>query len=314
MRSPIVSVVVPFYNAADYLADALQSVQGQTLHQFECLMIDDASTDSSRSIAQSFVEADPRFKLLNSSYRQGVSASRNAALKAAEGRWIALLDADDLYLSHRLERLTHVGDEENADLVFDDQILAEYPKRLSERRAFGFARGQFVFTQEDFFTGSRLFLKSFPVGYMKPIIRRTFVDRIGGAYDPSVASGEDFLFYAHLFSAKPHCIAVSLAGYVYRRRRGSVSRSDDHLHFQAGLSDRVLAEYGPDLSERSRSALAARRHDFEDIARALPALSALRERQWKPFAAILARRPGIAATLVRLARTRLIRNLSVLLR
>ena len=299
-----VSVIVPCHNAAEFLADALQSVRDQTLRDLECIIIDDSSIDGSVAIANWFVNADPRFSLIISNERQGASAARNAGIAQATGRWLALLDADDLFLPERLEQLARTGDAEGADLIFDDQLITEFPSTLSTHRAFGFAQGKFAFTQEDFFSRSRLFQRHFPAGYMKPLMNREFLSRTGVAYDPSVSSGEDFLFYAHLFAERPHCVGTSFAGYVYRRRHGSLSRSEQHLHLHAKLGDRILSESGSRLSSRSRSALAARSRDFEDVANAMPAINALRQRNWIRLASTLIKRPGVAGTGIRLLRTR----------
>jgi succinoglycan biosynthesis protein ExoO len=223
-----------------------------------------------------------------------------------------LLDADDLFAPERLEMLSRVGEREGADLIFDDQLVTEFPNRMSRRRAFGFSQAQFAFTQEDFFSRSRLFRRSFPAGYMKPLMRREFLSQTGVAYDPSVPSGEDFLFYARLFSMGAHCIGTRFAGYVYRRRRGSLSRSDEHLHFQAQLGERVLSEFGSQLSPRSRRDLAARARDFEQVAEAMPAMDALRQRKWGRLASTLIGRPMIVATGIRLLRTRALRSWSAI--
>lgn len=308
MNSAAVSIIIPCHNAAEFLADALHSVHDQTLRDFECIIIDDASSDATARIAAQFVEKDPRFRLMTLSERQGVSAARNLGFAEATGRWLALLDADDLYLPQRLELLTRLGDSEGANVVFDDQLVTDFPRARSTHHAFGFTQQKFAFTQEDFFSGSRLFQSAFPAGYMKPLIRREFLNEVKVAYDPAVPSGEDFLFYAQLFAAGPQCIGTSFAGYVYRRRRGSLSWSEEHLHFHAELGERVLSLCGLQLSSRSRSALAARGRDFEDVAKAMPALTALRQRNWTDLACSLIKQPRVAGTCLRLLRTRAIRR------
>jgi succinoglycan biosynthesis protein ExoO len=310
MNSVAVSVIIPCHNAAEFLADALESVRDQTLGDLECIIVDDSSSDGSAAIARRFVSADPRFKLIASKGRKGSSAARNLGIEKAVGRWVALLDADDLFLAERLERLTGIGGREGADLIFDDQLITEFPAKASRQRAFGLDKREFVFTQENFFSRSRLFRRSFPAGYMKPLMQREFLRRTGATYDPSVPTGEDFLFYAQLFSHNPQCVGTSFAGYVYRRRRGSLSRSDEHLHLQAALGDRTLSEFGDQLSPRSRANLAARRRDFEDVADAMPVIIALRERNWRDVASALIKQPSVAATCARLLRTRALRSWS----
>jgi succinoglycan biosynthesis protein ExoO len=312
VSSPAVSVIIPCHNAAEFIGDALQSVRDQTLEDFECIVVDDSSTDGSAAIVERFAKADHRFRLVALGEAHGASAARNAGIAEAKGRWFAPLDADDLLLRDRLELLTRIGDEHGADLVIDDQIITHFPNTTSTHHAFGFTRRTFAISQEDFFTGSRLFRRSFSMGYMKPLIRREFLNGTGVAYDPLIPSGEDFLFYAHLFAQMPSCVGTSFAGYVYRRRRGSLSWSDHHLHIHSELGQRVLRELGPKLSPRSRSALAGRQRDFEDLANALPALAALRRSNWMRLASILIQRPGVARTCLRLLRRRAARSWSAL--
>ena len=313
MSAVAVSVIIPSYNAAPFLAEALQSVSEQTLADFECLIIDDASTDGSVAIARQFAAADPRFRLIIRPSNGGVSEARNLGLAEAMGRWVAVLDADDLYRPERLEILTEIGDRTTADLVFDDQIVTEYPLQSSDHHAFKFTKREFVFSEEDFFSGSRLFRRSFPAGYMKPLMRQDYLRRVKVAFDPSVPSGEDFLYYAHLFAHSPHCVGTSYAGYVYRRRRGSLSRSDTHAGVHAELGDRVLREFGPQLSPRSRAALAGRRRDLERLVTALPALSALRRRDWSSLARSLFNEPKAVATCLRIGRKVVIRRWATLM-
>lgn len=99
-RAPEISVVVPAYNAQATLSEALKSVANQTFGDFECIVVDDGSTDETVSIAEDFVKQDSRFRLIRKS-REGVSAARNTALLHASGRYIAFLDADDVAYSHR---------------------------------------------------------------------------------------------------------------------------------------------------------------------------------------------------------------------
>lgn len=91
----LVSVIMPVYNAATYLATALQSLVAQTLTAFEVIMVDDASSDNSRAIAEHFQQQDPRFQLLCQPRNQGAYAARNLGLSKANGRYITVHDSDD---------------------------------------------------------------------------------------------------------------------------------------------------------------------------------------------------------------------------
>ncbi|MGB9688905.1 glycosyltransferase family 2 protein [Thermogutta sp.] len=97
---PRISVVIPVYNGAKYLREALASVKDQTLPPYEIIVVDDGSTDGSADIAKSF---DDDIIVLTQANR-GESAARNVGMDAASGDWIALLDADDVWHPEKLER------------------------------------------------------------------------------------------------------------------------------------------------------------------------------------------------------------------
>lgn len=100
----LISVVVPVYNAEKWLREALASLQAQTYANFEAILINDGSTDSSDDICRGFCEADPRFRLI-SQPNGGVSEARNTGIEASLGEWIAFMDADDMMPSDALQTL-----------------------------------------------------------------------------------------------------------------------------------------------------------------------------------------------------------------
>lgn len=102
MTRPAVTVVVTSYNYGQYVAVALESVRAQTMSNFECIVVDDGSTDNSISVIESFLR-DPRFRIVRQK-NQGVSQARNVALEAACAPFVAFLDADDVWRPEKLER------------------------------------------------------------------------------------------------------------------------------------------------------------------------------------------------------------------
>ena len=101
---PLVSVIVPAFNAETVLAEALLSVQNQTYPHYEIIVVDDGSTDRTRQIAARFAGSDPRIRFFEQA-NAGSAAARNTALRHARGEWIAFLDADDTWLPAKLERV-----------------------------------------------------------------------------------------------------------------------------------------------------------------------------------------------------------------
>jgi glycosyltransferase involved in cell wall biosynthesis len=101
---PLVSIVTPVYNAARWLPETLAAVRAQTHTNWEHIVVDDGSTDGSVDLIEAAIAEDPRLRLLRTSGRQGPSVARNLALDAARGRFVAFLDADDLWLPEKLSR------------------------------------------------------------------------------------------------------------------------------------------------------------------------------------------------------------------
>ena len=93
-EAPLVSVVVPVYNAEPYLRECLDSLLGQTLKEIEIIAVDDGSTDGSASVLQAYAQKDSRISVLTQG-NSGQSAARNSALETAKGAYVQFLDADD---------------------------------------------------------------------------------------------------------------------------------------------------------------------------------------------------------------------------
>lgn len=117
MDNPIVSIILPNRNYSDFIADAINSVRAQTLTNWECIIIDDASTDCSVRVIKDLIRGDKRFKLVVNPESIGVSATRNIGLNMASGEYIAFLDSDDCYMEHFLEMLVNLAKKTNSDVV-----------------------------------------------------------------------------------------------------------------------------------------------------------------------------------------------------
>ena len=98
-KTPLVSIITPAYNAGPYIKDTIQSVLRQTYRNFEHIIVDDGSTDNTAEVVRAFT--DSRIKYLYQK-NSGQSTARNAAIAAAKGKYIALLDADDLFYPEKL--------------------------------------------------------------------------------------------------------------------------------------------------------------------------------------------------------------------
>ena len=111
----LISIVIPIYNVEAYLRECLNSVMAQTYDKWECIMVDDASTDGSRAIAEEFCRRDSRFRLICRDVNGGPSVARNMALDVISGDLVSFIDADD-YVSDDFLTLAsrEIGD---ADII-----------------------------------------------------------------------------------------------------------------------------------------------------------------------------------------------------
>ena len=100
----MVSIITPSHNTEKYIAKTMDSVLAQTYGEWEMIIVDDLSTDNSPSIIETYALRDSRIKLIKSEQKSGASGSRNRAIEASQGRYIAFLDADDLWMPQKLEK------------------------------------------------------------------------------------------------------------------------------------------------------------------------------------------------------------------
>lgn len=103
MNNPLVSVVIPVFNAEKYLAEAVESILRQTYTNLEILLINDGSTDGSKAILKKYALADPRIKLINNEQNIGLVRTLNTGLDQATGKYIARMDADDISVTDRIK-------------------------------------------------------------------------------------------------------------------------------------------------------------------------------------------------------------------
>ncbi|MBQ7101471.1 MAG: glycosyltransferase family 2 protein [Clostridia bacterium] len=118
-NQPLVSVIIPVYNVEEYLHECVDSVLAQTYTNYEIILIDDGSTDSSGKICDEYAEKDKRICVVHQE-NSGPSKTRNVGLENAGGKYICFVDSDDYIEFDALELLINTAESEKADLVFFD--------------------------------------------------------------------------------------------------------------------------------------------------------------------------------------------------
>ena len=117
-NNPLVSIITPCYNASKFLTETLESVLVQTYENWEMIIVDDCSSDNSRSIIEDYAQKDNRIRLINNSNNMGAAKSRNKAIEVAQGDYIAFLDSDDVWLPNKLEKQLVLMQKDNIYLSY----------------------------------------------------------------------------------------------------------------------------------------------------------------------------------------------------
>jgi glycosyltransferase involved in cell wall biosynthesis len=195
--TPLVSIIMPAHNAARCLPETIRSVREQSYPNWELMVADDASTDSTAAIVEDAARNDPRIHLVHIPPPNGSAArARNTAMAAAHGEFFAFLDADDLWLPEKLARqVDHLlKHPESAGvctwhLVFGDEDVAAQ-KRAMQR----FPRSKTVERQE------MLFACPFQTSTL--VFRKECYENLGGMdEDPRLRVGEDYEYFVRLLNA-----------------------------------------------------------------------------------------------------------------
>lgn len=122
---PLVSVIIPAYNAESFIEEAIASVQAQSMSNWELLVIDDGSGDSTRTIITEIACRDSRIRLIENPENMGVAKTRNRGLEMFRGKYVAFLDSDDYWRPRMLEKMIARAEETGADIVYCSYELVD---------------------------------------------------------------------------------------------------------------------------------------------------------------------------------------------
>jgi succinoglycan biosynthesis protein ExoO len=259
--APRVSVIIPAYNAAANLQRALDSALAQTMSDLEILIVDDASTDATLEIACRIAAQDSRVRVLHNERNSGPAVSRNRAIAAARGEWIALLDADDSWFPERLERM--LADAGNADVVSDDLYIVRGSLFKPEEPVL------WSLLQEQGITVTQprrldiLDLVRYELALLQPMIRRAFLARHKLTYEPALRRAEDFHHYFEVLASGARWLQLPQGYYLYYKH-GSAPKNKDkrgkHILWQYTIeSNRSLLNHPAAMGDQALTAALERR-------------------------------------------------------
>jgi glycosyltransferase involved in cell wall biosynthesis len=184
---PRVSVLIPTYNRQQYLVEAIQSIEGQTYRDWEIVVVDDGSTDDTRSVLEAFYDSVRYFHQQN----QGVSTARNLAFRESTGEYIFFLDSDDYLLPNALADLSAALDANPAcDVAYSDGYVVD-SEGVRRATLADYSPRPFVDTLETFVVSN-------PLGLHGTLFRRLALKGIEGPYDPLMVGYEDWDMFMRL--------------------------------------------------------------------------------------------------------------------
>lgn len=255
--SKAVSVIVPVFNAEEYLPACLDSVLAQTLEDFEIIVVDDGSADGSRAIAQGYAERDDRIRVISQpNRRQG--AARNHGLREAIGEYVYFLDADDMMAPDLLETCYRACKDDSLDFATFDTIAfaeGEGASRLIEADTIGIQRaGVSTEIMDGVEFWSRYCGDNLPLVCWLEFFSREFLVDNGLWFEEKIYfEDNDWMVRVFLAARRLRYLAQSL--HHYRLRSASVT----HGSFTLELADSCLKLYGIlralyDRQEDARSA------------------------------------------------------------
>ena len=223
--SPRVSVVIPCFNQGAYLVEALESVRRQTCQRWECIVVDDGSTDSTARVGQDFVRRDARIRYVRKP-NGGLSSARNLGIDLAQGDYLQFLDADDLIHERKLElQLAALSDAPGCALCFCDYRFGcgEGAATTLERRNFG----RPTFTSDP---PLRQLIDRWESELSIPVHAFLFDGRLFEdpklRFDESVPNHEDWDCWLQLFKRDVYIVHLAQELATYRIRQGSMSSNE----------------------------------------------------------------------------------------
>ena len=245
MKNPLISIVVPLYNAENYIETCLNSILAQTFENFEVIIVDDCSTDRSLDIVQTY--RDPRINLFRRIENHGNGAARNFGMDLARGKYIYFMDSDDAIVGNTLEIFFNAAEEYQSEIVYMDSFYFvedpnfqydeenPFPKAvLDNQKMRVLSKNLIERMQSDFLHDgtmvtpwikiqSRDFLRKYQIQF--PPIRRV----------------EDSLFNVTELLFTTNAILINASCYIYRPNPTGMMRRNSEDHITSAIESMPVA-------------------------------------------------------------------------
>lgn len=208
-QNKIVSIVTPLHNGEEYIAQTIDSVLSQTYPYWELIIVDDCSSDKGLDVVKDYISRDSRIKLIINEVNSGPAITRNKAIEASKGKYIAFLDSDDLWTNDKLEVQIDFMKTNNVYFTFTyyDQITeeGEFIKKVNN-----------LPEKVDYLSS----IKSNKIGCLTAVYDVSF---FGKVYMENIAKRQDYTLWLKLLKKVEYAYCVPRILAHYRIRKNSVS-------------------------------------------------------------------------------------------
>lgn len=221
--NPDVSVIIPVYNVELYLSRCIDSVLNQAFQNYEIILIDDGSSDSSGKICDIYAGNDSRISVIHQN-NLGVSAARNVGIMHAKGDFITFVDADDWLDKEYLNILFQLAVSNNADIsccTLSYEGNTERGEEFATQSSDSNKQMRISIGMQDFSFGKWYSFE----GAACKLIRKSLLHDNNIVYDANLTNGEDALFYVEMMIHSKCCMAISKPMYHYFMRSNSASNN-----------------------------------------------------------------------------------------
>lgn len=228
MQTPLVSVIIPTFNRAHLISETLDSVLVQTYANWECIIVDDGSTDNTVKVVGQYVSKDHRFQYVQRPQykRKGPSSCRNYGLELSNGKYINWFDDDDVMCSNAIQERINLF-EADTDVVickliyynFEDDIVINETNIISDK------------TIEDYLIGNVTYFVS------GPIWKRDFLVQQNYLFDENITNLDDWDFNLRMLYAKPRIKLLNIGLIKYRVHDNSLTKQIKKENFDEILSE-----------------------------------------------------------------------------
>lgn len=237
MDQELISIIVPIFNTEKYLHQCLDSILSQSYGNFECLLINDGSTDASASICREYVAKDARFRYFEKE-NGGVSSARNLGIERSGGAYITFIDSDDWVEFDYLEVLYSAIIQETADISVSSYRTYEMSKNRWIFHAFERTKHQKVFSRQELMN-QLVFLDSIDGSFRFvscKLVRKSILAGIW--FNESTHLGEDMEFWFKLYLVAEKVVFSNRDTYIYRKNF-TTSKYATLKHIRSDMQQRL---------------------------------------------------------------------------